>query len=32
VDSNVIIENGPICPGRWHDWQFFCRIGSTSLY
>src|SRR5262249_28318041 len=18
-------------PGRWHDWQFFCRIGATSL-
>src|SRR5688500_11984071 len=22
---------GATSPGRWHVWQFFCRIGRTSL-
>src|SRR5690348_17345244 len=22
---------GPISPGRWHVWQFFCNTGRTSL-
>src|SRR5690348_9615800 len=22
---------GATSPGRWHSWQFFCKIGSTSL-
>ena len=22
---------GPISPGRWQVWQFFCKTGSTSL-
>src|SRR5579871_2672992 len=22
---------GATSPGRWHSWQFFCRIGRTSL-
>jgi hypothetical protein len=22
---------GAMAPGRWHSWQFCCRIGSTSL-
>src|ERR1700761_2500425 len=30
VSANVSIENGAASPGRWHDWQFFCRIGATS--
>src|SRR5439155_17463983 len=24
-------DMGAICPGRWHVWQFFWRIGRTSL-
>src|SRR5437660_10285455 len=31
VLSYVSIENGAIWPGRWQLWQFFWRIGRTSL-
>jgi hypothetical protein len=31
TSSYVSIENGPASPGRWQLWQFFCRIGATSL-
>jgi hypothetical protein len=22
---------GAEVPGRWHDWQLFCKMGATSL-
>src|SRR4029450_13987113 len=31
VSWNVRNDIGAIAPGRWHSWQFFWRIGSTSL-
>jgi len=31
VLSYVRNDMGPISPGRWQPWQFFCRIGRTSL-
>src|SRR6185437_1795346 len=31
VSSYVSIENGPASPGRWQFWQFFCKMGATSL-
>src|SRR5258708_3556158 len=27
-----INENGAISPGRWHSWQWLCRMGATSLW
>ena len=27
----VVSDIGPIAPGWWHCWQFFWRIGATSL-
>ena len=27
----VISDMGADVPGRWHDWQLFCKIGATSL-
>jgi hypothetical protein len=32
VASYVNRENGATSPGRWPLWQFFCRIGNTSLW
>src|SRR5579883_524524 len=31
--TSLYVRNdiGAISPGRWHVWQFFCRIGSTSF-
>jgi hypothetical protein len=29
--SYVSRENGAASPGRWHAWQFRCRIGATSF-
>src|SRR4030095_1940314 len=29
--SYVSSDIGAIWPGRWPDWQFFCKIGRTSL-
>src|SRR4030095_1098023 len=31
VSANVMKDIGAISPGRWQVWQFFCRIGRTSL-
>src|SRR5579862_8670692 len=31
ADSYVSSDIGATSPGRWHCWQFFWRIGSTSL-
>jgi hypothetical protein len=31
VSRNVTSDIGAIWPGRWHDWQFFWRMGRTSL-
>jgi hypothetical protein len=31
VSLYVTNDIGAIAPGRWHSWQFFCSIGSTSL-
>src|SRR5436305_13612933 len=31
VSSYVSIEKGAASPGRWQLWQFFCRMGATSL-
>jgi hypothetical protein len=28
---NVKNDIGAASPGRWHDWQFFSKIGATSL-